>query len=314
MRRACLQHLLSLAALILVSEGCDRSAVFSDPARATVPINAYVTGRAADAIGADGLIRADALVASDENDIITANRAAALAVAYIGTFGQFFHDTWDQEHGAPLDLSTLRAARIYLAESPYTAVPTDAHPGIRNAYGSYYLVTFASDGAASLLVAVAAHNTRTTIDAGGRLVLPPAHGNDFWGEGIPLNGSRDFRAYTPEEAIALVGGLTHARVIDVPKLVLRGAAWAPVTALWKLSLDRRIPVHASAGVDSANEVIVGTEPARRFLRTRRDQPSAEAVAMWYLNRDGSRRGPVDFSLGISTGHAVNFDYIDLEGH
>jgi hypothetical protein len=160
------------------------------------------------------------------------------------------------------------------------------------------------------MIAVAAHNTAVQVDSAGNMLLPRFGGNAFWGEGISLDPSRGFYPLSPEEAVERIGKLTGARTTAVPQLYNMDIKWAPVTAVWKLTLDRRVPLynHAAGLTTPTNEVYVGTEPGRDILRTAPVQPPASRFPLFFL-RDSSRqsgREPVMTDVPVLPNRAVDF--------
>lgn len=142
--------------------------------------------------------------------------------------------------------------------------PEGYHPAFARTFGPYYLVPLHSGTEPVLLVSVAAYNEAVTIDARGLVRRPVEHGMEFISMGLPADTSA-FRIISPEDAVELVGRATGARVNRIPELVRAGMPQAPAASLWKLTLDRDVPVQARGAVRRVREVYVGSERGRRLM-------------------------------------------------
>ena len=311
----CGSTILAASACLVLAVACQREGAHTARRRVAPVITDYVTAEAREALGDDGLFNALSLSTPDERQIITAGRADTLARSYIRTFGRFFHAEWEKGHGGPIDLSTLQVGRIFFARTPYGQLPASVHPGFVNGFGSHYVVTFLAGDTPVLMVAVAAHNTAVQVDSVGDMLLPRFGGNAFWGEGISLDPSRGFYPLSPEEAVEKIGKLTGARTTTVPQLYHMHIKWAPVTAVWKLTLDRSVPLYNDAAglTTPTSEVYVGTEPGRDILRSAPVQPAASRFPVFFLG-DSSRqseRQPVMTDVPVLPNRAVDFVPVTL---
>jgi hypothetical protein len=303
-RRSRALVLVGLALALGVS--CDeRSEVPTALVVAPADLEQYVTPDVAARLR-NGQFTFDKAAAPSDLSIVSEEHAGRLARAYIRTFGRFMREPWEEQHGAPIDLSVLEVARIYYADTPYERLPVEAHPGYRNAFGPFYLVTLTQGGVPTLMVAVSGYSTDVGIDDVGMLVLPMYQGSNFWGQGISLNGSR-FHPLAPEQAVTLVAGATGARVARVPELVLQNVDHAPVTAVWKLTLDRPAPVRAANSGDvQLSRFFVAAENEHELYAAADQQPSAVTVP---LLMKGEQVRVVETQVRIRPGHAVAFETI-----
>jgi hypothetical protein len=96
------------ASLVGSLASCDRSEPMSATPRPAAAASGFVVGDAAHALDASGRFTAASLTAADEPGIISSQRAAQLAAAFIRTFGKYFQGAWESQRGGPLDLSSRR--------------------------------------------------------------------------------------------------------------------------------------------------------------------------------------------------------------
>ena len=127
-----------LCSMLSASLACDDRAVVTPTA--TPNVGGFVTDDVARRMS-DGEFVFNAPQAPSTLPIIDPARAELLARAYIRTYGSSMDEIWERQHGASIDLSDLRLERLLYAETPYGRLPEGAHPGLRNAYGPYYLAT-----------------------------------------------------------------------------------------------------------------------------------------------------------------------------
>lgn len=300
------------ASLVGALASCERSEPMSAPPRPPAVASGFVVGDAAHALDANGRFTAAALSASDEQGLISSQRAADLAAAYIRTFGANFQGAWESERGGPLDLASLRVDRVYFASTPYGAVPDNVHPGFRNGLGPYYIVILTSGGRPALGLAVAARNTQVQIDQAGLVVLPRSHGNDFWGQAVALDPSRGYHPISPEEAVSIVGTATGAKTAAVPELQLRSYREAPIGATWKLRLDRSIGGNAASALGPTTEVFLGGED-NDVQQAHVIQPTHETVPVVLVQTDGKIIGPANIDMPIRPQHELNLVRSSLPG-
>ena len=230
-----------------------------------------VVGAAAQALDAEGHFRLPPAQAPKGTSIVSAERAADLALAYLRTFvtnpdvitfpgSRPIREVIEEAHGAAIDWGSLRldVRLAFFAESPYDPFP-DSLPGyVRRSYGPHYLVPLYSAATQALSVGVAAFNTEAKIDARGFVELPSPGGGEFFALGAP-SLSETAVPPSPEEAVLAVFEATGARTSEVPILIKPGERWAPQGARWRLVLDRPIVVtHATAGTEiTTAEIYVG---------------------------------------------------------
>lgn len=237
-----------LAVLLLVGGACDRAAPPTSSGVRPPDVSQYVTGEAAAALSANGLFRDAGPSPERARDMISRDAAREQALAYVRTFGQFFHRSWEKQAGRSIHLPSLHAdARVDFVDTPYGRFPEGPfHPAFRKIFGPAYLVTLTDGRSPVLLVGVSAFNTDVTIDERGRVIQPAVGGNDFTSFAI----ASDTNAYlhlTPERAVERVGRTTGARVTRAPERVMMSAFDHVAISVWRLPLDREVRVRARAG-------------------------------------------------------------------
>jgi hypothetical protein len=230
-------------------------------------IHRFVTGQAAGTLGPDGRFTLAAPSAPGDRPIISAERAGELALASVRTWGPSLRQAWEREAGRSIDLSTLRVdSRILFARTPYGRFPDGYHPAFARTYGPYYLVTLYSGSDPVLLISVAAYNEEARIDEKGLVRRPVQSGAEFFSMGVPV-ATGEFQITSPEAAVEEVGRATGARVTATPELVRLGMPYAPAVAVWKLTLDRDVAVHAGGNRTRhrVRELYVGPVRSRRVM-------------------------------------------------
>jgi hypothetical protein len=301
---------VSAIALALLA-ACDAPETSVTGLRAAPPnIHRFVTGQAAASLGADGRFALAAPAAPDDRPIISAERAGELALASVRTWGPSLHQAWERERGGPIDLASLRVGgRILFARSPYGKFPDGYHPAFARTYGPYYLVTLYSGPDPVLLITVAAYNEETRIDEKGLVRRPVNSGAEFFSMGLPAQ-SNEFQLVSPEAAVEEVGRVTGARVTATPELVRLGMPYHPATAVWKLSLDRDIPVQArgKGTTHRVRELYVGPVRSRRMLMAVRGNARMERTGA-IANTPDDRIDQVE--VPILAGETVSFEAIDV---
>lgn len=304
------RRVAATAALLLFLSACD------DPDRhiagpiAPPNLQAYVTGSAAASLNAQGLFNLAAPVAPGARPIISAERAGELALAAVRSWGPSLNGAWNEERGEPISLSHLQVGpRTLFARTPYGAFPGGYHPASARAYGPYYLVTLYSGVDPVLLISVAAYNEDTKINERGLVERPVFSGMEFITQALPRD-TADFRMISPEEAVALAGRATGARVTTTPELVRLGMPNAPASAVWKLTLDRDVPVKARSGSRRVRELYVAPERNRRLMIAVPSAARVEHTSGVVMLPSGQRIDPV--SVPIMAGEFVSFDAVVAE--
>ena len=300
--------LLSLAVI-----ACNSDVATVSPGSTPPKIAPLVTGDAANALQSNGQFAADPGDSPDGTPIISEGRARALAMAYVRAYGRTFHKAWEEQRGAPIDLTTLVVGpRIYFAHTPYGAFPSGFHPALRRSYGPYYLVTLLSNDAPVLVMAVSAYNTDVKTSSSGQLLLPSLGGMGFIHEGVPVDPGV-YRLSTPEDAVADVAAASHARVSTRPRMVMRAHDTSPLLAVWQMDMERDVPIRDIAG-DNARSVrtqFVSPRAKDRFLRADDAQPTPEMGEGPTITSDG-KVGPVrHYEVPIAPGHAVKYKAIKI---
>ena len=241
--------------LCMALAACDRSA--STPEPLTVDnLQASITPELARELGPDGRFILPA-PPHESYPQITAEEAAAQALAFTRKFAPFSRPYLEREHGRRIDFAALTiGSPAYYAASPYDPVPARYSPGFRNGFGPHYLVYLVEGDRPVLSVAVAAFGESQIVD--GELRLPMIGGMEFTPAGI-RPGDGFSMPLSPEAAVHRVSSLTGARASALPELVMPYHEFAPQFARWKITLDR--PVSARTRSDgstrSTREVYVG---------------------------------------------------------
>ncbi len=302
-----------LGTLVLLLAACNRDVPSAATAAPCAPISTYLTDRAAAALQADGRFSADPGESPDGTPIITEGRARALAMAYLRSFGQTFHSTWEQQRGASIDLSTISVGpRIYFAHTPFGAFPSGFHPAVRRSYGPYYIVPFYSNGTPAIVMAVSAYNTDVTTNAVGQLVLPKLGGMGFIHEGIAVN-QPGYRLTSPEDAAISVASGSHARVATPPRLMMRAHNQSPLLAVWQMDTERDVSIKDEEGnsVRTIHTAFVSSRPKERFLRADDVQPTIERGVGPTLAASGGFGPSKPYNISIQAGRAINFKAVNF---
>lgn len=275
-----LWRLAAGSAVVLALAACDQSGPqIASPDRSSEGIRRHLTSEAASQVRSDGSFSLAAPSAPGDRPIMSAERAAELALAYVRSYGPSFKEVWEEDRGAPIDLASLRVGgRVLYARTPYGAFPSGYHPAFAHVYGPYYLVPMSVGSEPVLLISVAAYATQTRLDRGGFISRPVQSGNEFVSRGLPIDTTR-FRLISAEEAVEFVGRSTGARIAQVPEFVRVAMPNAPAAAVWKLTLDREVGVRAGTGRGRARvrEVYVGPEKGGRFMIQGAGSPHSQKV-------------------------------------
>lgn len=275
-------------------------------------IAAYVTGAAAAALGPDGRFPPTE-PAARERPMISRERAAILALAYVRSSARFLRPSWEEERGGAIRVAGLRAdPRVFFAESPYGAFPEGPfHPAFRRGFGPYYVVTLVEGTEPVLLVAVSAFNTDVRVDDRGEIHETPLGGNEFRSAAFPRDG-RTYRFLSPEEAVQRVARATGARAAQAPELLLRGG-WHPSMAVWKISLDREVPVRGAGSSMRRRTTTLFQDGTGQLLAPTEEQPDAELRDLpvgppW----EPEVRRTMPAHIPIVSGRAVNYDVVVVD--
>lgn len=266
-RRRGIRHHAAWYATVALLVACDRPDTPTAAPEREANLRQYVAGQAAATLNSQGRFSLAAPTAPDDRPIITPERAGALALAYIKTYGSNLRGAWEKERGGPVNPATLQVdPQILYAGTPYGRFPDGFHPAFHRAYGPFYLVRMTAGADPVLLVAVSAYSTEVEINQRGILHRPVRRGNEFVSRGLPVD-TASFRPISPEEAVESVGRLTGARVTRTPELIRVGLPYSPISAVWKLTLDREVRVKATGAgrVSSVREVFVGPERQSRLM-------------------------------------------------
>lgn len=234
---------------------------------------------------------------------ITAEQARELAVAWARTFGRYHSKYLERDHGGPIDFFGLEAAAPpYYAASSYEPVGPEAHPGMRNSFGPYFLVYLVDNGRPIINLAVAAF-TESTVEQ-GEMRMVVSKGGDFIHEAVP-EGQGFVMPLSAERAAQIAAEATGSLVAAVPELVLPELRYSAHHARWKVLLDR--PVNArlirTGTVRMTSEVYVGLRGEVTIPAV--VQPPGSAVY------DPSRR--VQVQIRRRAGRPVLFERVSIPG-
>jgi hypothetical protein len=248
------QQLATTIVIVAVLTGCSDdlapTAVIDPPAS----LREHVTGAAAQSINSHGYFEFGRPAAPSTVPVLSPERAAELAKAYIRTWRDFIRGPLEKDRGGPISFDQLQPGRVFFAQTPFGVVPDGFHPTYRNIYGPYYLVTMVNGREPVLIISVAAYATYEQIDERGYLKPTVRGGGEFDPRAVAL-GPRIAAGYQPnfpEQAVERVARAAGARATHVPDLVLRAdptpprealaGFWAPSQALWRVRLDRDVEV------------------------------------------------------------------------
>lgn len=249
-----------------------------EPVDAPPPIREYVTPEVAAQLTPEGRFRIDDGPLPTEAPAIDARRAGEQALAYVRTFAPHLGEYWERSHGGRIDFSRLEVdPRIFLARSPYGPVPDGPfHSAHRRAWGPFYIVRLTSANRPAVVVAVSVFNTDVEVER-GRVILHPFGGNEFFVTGLSLDARKAVFG-SPEHAVNSAGRRLGARVSRAPVLAARGrdGDWSPDAPLWRLSLEREVPLRGKSRAfrQRVREVYVG--PLERLYVPAPDQPSTQS--------------------------------------
>lgn len=284
------------------------------PASESARMTEFVTSNAALNLNHAGRFNLRATSPSTGVPAISAERAGELALANVRTYAPFFRSSWEKDHGAPIDVGSLRVGpRIFYAETPYAVFPEGYHPAYRRSFGPYYLVQLVSGTTPVLVVAVSAYGTDVGIKRNGTVSLPAFGGDEFFEHAISTSPTSGFRPISAEEAVETVGRLTGARTKEVPELVLRGLHYHPAIALWKVSLDRAVEVRGASGTRRLATPTLYVGPAGRLFIPADAQPrAARGTFQRGPGANGSRGGQASAEVPIRSGYVAAFEEVLLD--
>lgn len=291
--------------------GCDAPrATVAGPAAAPADLERFLTAEAAASLAADGRFSIAAPAAPGDRSIITAERAAQLAGAFVRTWGPSLRQAWEHEAGRSIDLDGLRVdPRLFFARTPYGRFPDGYHPAFARTYGPYYLVTLHQGSDPVLLISVAAYNEEARIDERGLVRRPVRSGAEFFSMGLARDGG-EFQMTSPEAAAREAAAATGARVAAAPELVRMGMPYAPATAVWKLTMDREVPVRARGRgtAHHVRELYVGPLRGRRLMMALHGNLRSERTAA-IADAEEDRLDPV--AVPVLPGETIEFEAVDV---
>lgn len=305
----------ALALLSLLALACAEANSPLAPYSARVEAS-FVSGAAAAALGADGLLRIPTPPPGPYSQI-DANRAVVLAQAYLTTFGQLANYTWKSDRQGVIDAGRLHTcARVVLAQSAYEPLPATVSVFTRKQFGAFWLVPACDIGTTPVvIIAVSIHDTDVTINASGYLSQPPPSGANFLSMGIPVGVELPT---TPEAAVKLTAQTTGRRVDKIPQFVREGGYKAPWLGVWTMGLDAPLNVldAETDGVESLTDAFAGFFDSWTLALLRKADPSGdpqtETLRDNYIDGDGN--GRPDFAATYRDVASPRFERIVLQRH
>jgi hypothetical protein len=302
--------------------GCrDQPATASRTSMSASDLTTILTGEAAAHVDGHGGYVLPAARAPDDVPMITAERAKELAVAFVHTYGRSHAPGWAMHRGAPLSTAGLRVShRVFYAESPFGRVP-DGYGWPRRVFGPWYIVTFEDGGEPVLGVAVSAYSTDVAIENG--ILLEPAldQGERFVSRAVALSPGvpAPYTPVSPEQAVKIAAERTGRRVSDVPRLVLRNAAWHPLYSLWHVSLDREIWIEhravkgssAPGARERVREIFVGASGGTLFAPGRLKRTAEQVPVRTGWGERGKVSPHVVITVPYRGGASVDYDEVTV---
>ncbi len=252
-----LRPILAITATSLLA--CQEQRPESPTAVESASIKNMVTPSVAAALTATGAFSSTSALPNGGMAVISPERAAELAVAYMREFGPHIRDNIEQHHGAQVDLTQLKAEpQVLLSESPYNALPANAGMPFHRALGSYYLVRLRNSSDPVLSVAVSVHATNIDVELGGKMRAIGALGNEFRTWVIP-KASPSQPNISPEQAVVATYRAFGELIAEPPRFVRAGAEFTPHIGHWRVVLAKPIqlsPINL-ATTESTNVVYLG---------------------------------------------------------
>ncbi len=179
------------------------------------------------------------------SDEIGAERAGALAVAYVNTYGAYMSGILSADHGAKVLPERLRrCGETFYASSPYESASAGSSllandpvsAAARRFLGAVWMVSFCQNGVPTASIAVSTLASDVSV-VGGRIQTTPI-GNTFFSTGIPIGEGP--LPMTPEAAVLEMASRTGRRVASIPELIRPPAPFAPQLSRWRMRLDEPI--------------------------------------------------------------------------
>ena len=259
-------------------------------------VREWVDGGALGALDRDGRFVLPSPELPPAPGLTSANVAADLGLAALrgildartipGTMS--IADFMEERHGGAIPWSQVRTGwpLAYLAESPFEPPADSAFITVRRRFGSYHVLGLYAEAGQVGSVAVTSRTAGFGVDEGGRLLPPPpsepgGQSGVFRFQGVHRANPHHYPLH-PEEAVAVVGSRTGARVVEVPLLLQVPQVW-PQGALWRLVLDREVPFTPAdgGGTLTSSSIHVGTDPAGDWIWAVPDpvQPPSETFRM-----------------------------------
>ena len=278
-------------------------------------IRSYVILDAAAALGSAGqfIISPDVAPDAEHPQWIAAARASELASAFLESYGPSFLRFWEQDRGGAIQLAALRAgSRVYPVQSPFGIVPSmGCHPAFTRLFGSFYNVIFLNEEIPQVIIGVSSELTDYGVAADGNIQEPPLTGMDFVHEGISANQT-SFRPLSPEQAVAVVARATGAKVTSVPRLIRRETLSSPTIALWRVALDREVPITRTNDSRGATAVLyVGPSGNARFFVAASAQPTSVTTTCVRIDENLEDAGTAALTVPVKPDAVLEFEQVSL---
>ena len=223
---------------LVATLGC-ASDVSSGPGTTTLSASGVADatlGTARANLGADGHF-----VSLEQNS--ATERSAQEAVAFANVYAQkyvgYIQSWLEETRGASINKKMLKACgRPFYAETTFQPISEAEPAGIRNGFGSYWLVTLCAGPEPQVSLAVSAKAGMTLVN--GNIRFGDDAGGEFFAYGIPKGHVGEF-PLSPEAAAATIARKMGAQIVTTPRLILpMHADGFPQNAKWEVELNRDV--------------------------------------------------------------------------
>lgn len=236
---------------------CDSSTGLESPMPPQYDTNAglgaYVTPTLASNITTIGVFRT-AEPSWALQPMLTVSEAGELARVFARDFGPHYRRELERQRGGTIDFDRLTvSSNPIVANSAYESLPSNTFAPFAKAAGPYYIFILEHQGVPVLSVSVSALATDVYI-AGGKLVFPKAHGNEFRLSGIPAVRPTAL-PIRPETAVQIAARAAGAKVRSMPTFIRRGFDWSPDIGYWRIELDRSSRFTTASGETISTSVV-----------------------------------------------------------
>lgn len=193
---------------------------------------------------------------------IDVTRAAAIADAYVKTFGEAASGSWSAVHGAPVKGASLRrCGRAHFATDAYSVVDAGASALLKNSTAGRFIFLFCStSGVQQLQIGVAQSAVDVIVSGTGLVVAGTLPDGALSLQAVP-RASNGIWMYGPERAVELAYRLTGTRVSEVPFLELSPLPDGVGQARWRIKLERPVTLFGTRTLSLVltDELLVGLD-------------------------------------------------------